>query len=108
MFRFLLWFLFVALTPAGPELVEWGAHYAQEGDFADAADAGHRRAPADQTEHGCTVLSHSCGCHGPTAPVREVDRRAQDRVSLRTVRWPSLDLSAPLPAPEPVTRPPIA
>lgn len=107
-FRFILWFLFVALTPAGPELIEWAAHYAQAGDFADAPDAGHRRAPADQKEHGCAVLSHSCGCHGPTAPVRALDRRAKDPLSPTMVCWPSFDFSAPFPAPEPVTRPPIA
>lgn len=108
MSRLILWFLFISLTPAGPELVEWATHYAQEGDFADAPDAEHRRAPADQQEHGCAVLCHSCGCHGPTAPVREVDRRTKALQPPRTVRWPNFELSAELPAPQPGTRPPIA
>ena len=108
MSRLFLWFLFISLTPAGPELVEWGMHYAREGDFADAPDAGHRRAPADQQEHGCAALCHSCGCHGPTAPVRDIDDDLQALQAPRAVRWPSLELSAALPAPQPATPPPNA
>ena len=108
MSRLFLWFLFISLTPAGPELVEWGTHYAREGDFADAPDAGHRRAPADQQEHGCAVLCHSCACHGPTAPVRENGRRVRAAESLRSARWPSYQLSAETPAAQPATPPPNA
>lgn len=105
--RLLLWLMFISLTPAGPELVEWATHYAREGDFADASDAGHRRAPSDQQEHGCAVLCHSCNCHGPTAPVRELDQSVKALQPPHTVRWPSFALFAELPAPQPVPPPPI-
>jgi hypothetical protein len=108
MSRLLLWFLFISLTPAGPELVEWATHYAQDGDFADAPDAGHRRSPADQQDHGCAVLCHSCACHGPTAPGPLVDEIDQPLLPARAVRWASLQLSAVLASPQPVTPPPIA
>lgn len=107
MSRLLLWFLFISLTPAGPELVEWGTHYTREGDFADAADAGHRRSPADQEDHGCAVLCNSCACHGPTAPGRRNHEIGQSLEPPRMVKWPRLQLSLELPSPQPVTPPPI-
>lgn len=107
MSRLLLWFLFISLTPAGPELVEWGTHYAWEGDFADAADAGHRRSPAEQRDHGCAVLCNLCACHGPTAPGRRSHEIGQAPEPSRVVKWPRLQLSPALPSPQPVTPPPI-
>ena len=107
MSRLLLWFLFVSLAPAGPELVEWTVHYLQEGDFADRPDAGHRRAPDDQQEHGCAVVLHGCGCHSPTAPVTATDRTVPAFQLSHTVQWPSVDLTAERPTPQPTTPPPI-
>lgn len=105
--RLLLWMLFISLTPAGPELVEWAVHYAQDGDFADRSDGEHRRAPADQQDHGCAVLCHSCACHGPTAPGRLIGEINQSLLPPRAVRWASLQLSPVLSSLQPVTRPPI-
>lgn len=106
--RVVLWFLFVSFSPVGPELVEWAAHYAQDGDFADLPDAGHRRSPADQEEHGCAVFCHSCGCHGSTGTVRELSRDERSPDAPRRLGWPHVKMFADLPAPQPGTPPPIA
>lgn len=106
--RLLLWMLFISLTPAGPELVAWGVHYEQDGDFADRPDAEHRGAPDDQQEHGCAVLGHSCGCHGPTAPVREMSRSERVLGPPRSVHWPGVDPFQKRAPPQPVPPPPIS
>jgi hypothetical protein len=61
--------LLFALAPFASELVEWGAHYLQHGDYVHAN--GHDPGPADE-EHGCTTLFHLCGCHATfaTGPAR--------------------------------------
>ncbi len=103
--RLLLWLLFIGLTPAGPELVEWVTHYVQEGDFADAPD--HGRPAEQQTEHGCAVLCHSCSCHGPTASQRRSTGIANPQVSSR-LSWPAPAVFVPAVRPAPPTPPPIA
>lgn len=106
--RIWLWLFFVTLTPAGPELAEWATHYVQDGDFADASDARHRRGPAEQSEHGCAVLCHSCTCHGPTAPVRDAEHaRPLSRQPLKRA-WTAFALLVAQSEPEPSTPPPIA
>lgn len=103
--RLLLWLAFLALTPAGPELEEWIAHYVQEGDFAN--EPNHSCVPRQDSERGCAVLSHSCSCHGPTAPVREIGRVArQARLPLKR-SWALLALVVAQTEPEPATPPPI-
>lgn len=56
--------LLLALAPFASELVEWGAHYLQHGDYVHAT--GHTPEPSD-AEHGCTTLFHLCGCHATFA-----------------------------------------
>jgi hypothetical protein len=102
--RFMVWFLFIGLTPAGPELVEWLTHYAQEGDFADAPD--HSRGPAQESEHGCAVLCHSCGCHGPSATARFTTQKPGISLPPHLLIWPQLELLTPRDIPEPPTPPP--
>lgn len=103
--RLLLWLFFIGLTPAGPELVEWVTHYAQEGDFADAPD--HSRPAEQQTEHGCAVLCHSCSCHGPTSAARRGPDLSNPQAAGTLTRLAALAF-APRPRPEPLTPPPIA
>lgn len=105
--RLFLWMLCLSLSPAGPELVEWGVHYAQDGDFADQPDTEHRRAPGSQQEHGCAVLSHSCGCHGSTAPGRIAEKNTPRLQPSRRLSWSRVALFADRPVPAPLTPPPI-
>ena len=104
--RTFLWLLFVGLTPAGPEVVEWTVHYVQEGDFADAP--GHNRGPSQETEHGCAVLCHSCSCHGPTAPARRVTDAAARPQTPQRLAWPPLAQETSRARTKPLTPPPIA
>ena len=56
--------LLFALAPFASELVEWGTHFLQHGDYVHAN--GHTQEPSDE-EHGCTTLFHLCGCHATFA-----------------------------------------
>ena len=102
--RCFVWLAFIGLTPAGPELVEWVTHYAQEGDFADAPD--HPRAPEEQSEHGCAVLGHACGCHGPSAAPRYVTQGSRASLPPRRVVWPPVGIPGLRDTPQPPTPPP--
>ena len=102
--RLLLWMAFIGLTPAGPELVEWVTHYVQEGDFADAPD--HSRSPAQESEHGCAVLCHSCGCHGPSATPRFTKPNSGISLPSHLVIWPHPGLLDLRDFPQPPTPPP--
>jgi len=106
--RVLLWLMLVGLTPAGPELVETIVHFAREGDFAHAVDERHTLPPAQQEEHGCSVLCHACRCHGPTSPSREVPRGPEvDAANRVALVGPARHLFTQT-APAPQDPPPIA
>jgi len=106
--RLFLWLVLIGLTPAGPELVEMAVHFAREGDFVHAGDARHRRPPAQQAEHGCAVLCHACGCHGPTSVTRAERGAPRTDLVARRVNAPSSQHGHSQTVPAPPIPPPIA
>lgn len=105
--RLLLSFFLIGMSPLGPELVEWGAHFVRDGDFAHAAVAGHESNLPD--EHGCSTTNHVCPCHaGVTAFPPAV-------LGIATATYPPTSRPQPLTSVvppaisiEPGIRPPIA
>lgn len=106
--RVLLWVLLTGLTPAGPELVETIVHFARDGDFVHATDTRHTRPPAQQEEHGCSVLCHACRCHGPTSPSRELPQGPALDAAHRIALAAGARRLFPQTAPAPQDPPPIA
>jgi len=54
--------LVLAMLPGAAEVVESAIHLATEGHLAHATAQGDQHEP-NGPEHGCTPISHFCGCH---------------------------------------------
>jgi hypothetical protein len=65
--QILLLFLCVSLTPGWGEVLENLEHLVRDGHPAHVAshegDEDHAAHEALEAEHGCTPVSHICGCH---------------------------------------------
>ena len=54
--------LAIVIMPGALELLENVGHLVAEGHLAHAAASGDHQEPSG-SEHGCTPIFHSCGCH---------------------------------------------
>jgi hypothetical protein len=86
-------FLALALVPGAVEILESAVHLVREGHLAHAAPDGDHHDPGGP-EHGCTPISHLCGCH---ASLSFVHPKSSPRIVLRA----SLFREAPAPVAEP-------
>ncbi len=115
---FLTLALCITLMPGWVEVLENLEHLVHDGHLAHTEDHqahdGHDHQDvaaheALEAEHGCTPMSHSCGCH-ISVPVILPDGLALDatRILLEEVRPPELLARMVNRANAPPVRPPIA
>ena len=115
--RLLLFVLVVSLLPGVTELPENLEHLLHDGHLAHSAlhDDHGEEEHADEhasleAEHGCTPLTHHCGCHSSIAVVLPEDTQAHEpRFVVLTSRvHPALDRQRVDRANAPPLPPPLA
>jgi len=119
MFRHLMtWLLCISLMPGWAEVLENIEHLVHDGHLAHtedhAAHDGHDHEDvaaheALEAEHGCTPMSHSCGCH-VSVPVILADGLTFDpsRKPVEDIRLPEFLTRMVHRANAPPVRPPIS
>ncbi len=90
--------LVISLLPGWLEVIENVEHLVHDGHLAhqvdhsgDEAAVGHG---ALETEHGCTLISHNCGCHSSVPVVLPTSRPMFEAHAVVTARERPLGLDA--------------
>jgi hypothetical protein len=112
--KLLTLFLVVSLLPGLAEIVESLEHLLHDGHMPHSEQhesekyAEYHDQGLDE-EHGCTPMSHNCGCHTSVLGILADGSMTHPRRVPTTERWPSGTESTPLSrANAPPTPPPIA
>ncbi|MFZ5479470.1 MAG: hypothetical protein ACOZNI_22080 [Myxococcota bacterium] len=95
----------IGLCPGVSELVENLGELAEHGHFAHEVAEAPARAHA---EHGCTAMSHGCGCHASSPALPTVAPVLPVPGWQSTARPHHADLRGPARSTPPPVRPPIA